>query len=128
MARILIVEDNVSYAEEVADFLAECGHHVMVCASAHAMWASLRGTPPDLVLLDLGLPDACGLTLIPQLGERFPATGILVFSARGMLDSRLQAQRLGAHDYLTKPIKFEVLAQHIDRFCAFSDARARHGQ
>lgn len=118
MAEILIVEDNVAYAEEVADYLAECGHQVAICATAQAMWAALQVASAEIVLLDLKLPDACGLPLIPQLCERVPAISILVFSALGMPDCRMQALRAGAHDYLIKPIKFPVLAQHIEALCA----------
>lgn len=117
VARLLIVEDNVAYADDVADFLAENGHQVSIGATAQAMWTALDGPPVDVILLDLGLPDACGMTLIPQLRERFPGTGILVLTARGMLDSRLQALRSGAHDYVTKPIKFDVLSRHIEQLC-----------
>lgn len=118
VAEILIVEDNVPYAEEVADYLAECGHQVAICATAQAMWAALQVTSAEIVLLDLKLPDTCGLPLIPQLRARFPATSILVLTALGMPDYRMQALGAGAHDYLIKPIKFPVLAQHIEALCA----------
>lgn len=114
MARLLIVEDNLSYAEDVADYLIEIGHQVAVAASAGAMWTHLSGQRADIVLLDLGLPDDCGFSIIPRLRELHPDTGILVLTARVMFDSRVQGLQLGADNYLTKPIKFPELAAHIE--------------
>ena len=117
MAHILIVEDNISYAEDVADYLVEHGNEVSISASAEAMWDILARNPADVVLLDLGLPDDCGFNLIPRLRELYPGTGILVLTARVMLDSRILGLHLGADNYLTKPIKFPELGAHIEALC-----------
>jgi len=117
MAAILIVEDNFSYAEDVADYLKEIGHEVQTCGSAEAMWAALSGARADVILLDLGLPDDSGFNVIPRLRELYPETGVLVLTARVMLDSRILGLRLGADNYLTKPIKFPELAAHIEALC-----------
>jgi DNA-binding response OmpR family regulator len=114
MARLLIVEDNLSYAEDVADYLVEIGHDVEVAGSAEAMWSLLNQQRADIVLLDLGLPDDCGFNIIPRLRELYPDTGVLVLTARVMFDSRIQGLQLGADNYLTKPIKFPELAAHIE--------------
>lgn len=117
MASIVIVEDNLSYAEDVADYLAENGHEVRISGTAESMWITLSQGHADVILLDLGLPDDCGFNIIPRLRELYPHTGLLVLTARVMLDSRILGLHLGADNYLTKPIKFPELAAHIEALC-----------
>lgn len=113
MARVIIVEDNQLYAEDLGDYLQEVGHAVRLSSTANEMWAEIADAVPDVILLDLGLPDACGLALIPQLLEQHPAIRILVLTARTSADTRDEALRLGAHGYLVKPVKFMTLATHL---------------
>jgi DNA-binding response OmpR family regulator len=117
MANIIIVEDNLSYAEDIADYLGEVGHDVRISGNAESMWAALSQQCADVILLDLGLPDDSGFNIIPRLRELYPDTGILVLTARVMLDSRILGLQLGADNYLTKPIKFPELAAHIEALC-----------
>lgn len=117
MLKIIIVEDNHSYAEDVAEFLTVSGYELRVVANAAAMWQALASDCADLILLDLGLPDDDGFTLLPKLRKLYPTTGIIVLTARVSFDSRVQGLRLGADAYLTKPIKFDELAAHIEAVC-----------
>lgn len=118
MPRVLLVEDNLPYAEDLAEYLSEVGHIVWAAQTARAMWVILSTATPDVVLLDLGLPDADGLELIPLLRERFPLLAILVLSAQTNANVQAQALALGADGYLTKPAKFVSLALHLDRVAA----------
>lgn len=130
MPHIVLVEDNLSYAEDVADYLIESGHSVAVAGSAAEMWASLGERRADVILLDIGLPDENGFNIIPRLRERYPDIGVLVLSARVMLDNRILGLQLGADNYLTKPIKFPELAAHIEALCrrvCHSGATERRG-
>lgn len=117
MTRILVVEDNRSYAEDLAEYLAEIGYQVETAFSAGELWSALSRGHADLVLLDLGLPDEDGFNLIPQLRRLHPDTGLIVLTARVATDSRIQGLRLGADSYLTKPIKFPELSAHIEALC-----------
>ncbi|RJG07402.1 DNA-binding response regulator [Noviherbaspirillum cavernae] len=117
MTNIIFVEDNVSYAEDVAEYLGGIGYRVTLAADAAALWAALSNGPADLVLLDLGLPDEDGFNLIPALRRHHPDTRLIVLTARVTLDNRIQGLRLGADTYLTKPIKFRELAAHIEALC-----------
>jgi len=117
MAHLIIVEDNLPYAEDVADYLIEIGHNVRIAGSAAAMWSTLAQGHADVVILDLGLPDDYGFNIIPRMRQLYPEIGLLVLTARVMLDSRIQGLRLGADNYLTKPIKFPELAAHIEALC-----------
>jgi DNA-binding response OmpR family regulator len=117
MTKIIFAEDNRSYAEDVADFLAEAGYTIEIVGNAADLWAALSQSHFDMVLLDLGLPDEDGFHIIPQLRKLYPETGLIVLTARVTTDNRIQGLRLGADSYLTKPIKFPELAAQIEALC-----------
>ncbi|MFT5643171.1 MAG: two-component system OmpR family response regulator [Janthinobacterium sp.] len=114
MTKILIVEDNSDYAEEMAAFLIDLEHDVSIARSAGDMWDALCHDAVKVVVLDLGLPDADGFDVIPRMRQLYPQIGLLVLTGRVALDSRILGLRLGADHYLTKPIKFLELAAHIE--------------
>ncbi|MES3022966.1 MAG: response regulator transcription factor [Pseudomonadota bacterium] len=114
MTQILIVEDNSDYAADMADFLKDLGHHVVLASTAGEMWGALTRLPAAVVVLDLGLPDEDGFNVIPRMRQLYPEIGLLVLTGRVAFDSRILGLRLGADHYLTKPIKFPELAAHIE--------------
>lgn len=114
MTKILIVEDNLDYAEDMAEFLVELKHEVHISACAGDMWSALSHGNFGVVVLDLGLPDEDGFAVIPRMRQLYPQIGVLVLTGRVAFDSRILGLRLGADHYLTKPIKFPELAAHIE--------------
>lgn len=114
MPRILIVEDNLAYADEVAGYLSGNGHAVSVAGDAAGLWKILASAGFDIVLLDLGLPDEDGFTVIHQLRLMHPAIGLVVLTARVRTDSRIDGLRLGADYYLTKPTKLAEIEAVIN--------------
>jgi two-component system, OmpR family, response regulator PhoP len=114
MTQILIVEDNLEYAEEMAEYLGELGHGVSITNNAGEMWSALSQGNVGVVVLDLGLPDEDGINVIPRMRQLYPQIGLLVLTGRVNFDSRILGLRLGADHYLTKPIKFPELAAHIE--------------
>ncbi len=128
MARIIYAEDNLSYAEDVANFLKEIGYLVETVPNASKLWSALSRGRTDIVLLDLGLPDEDGFRVIPQLRRLYPDTGVIVLTARVATDNRIQGLRLGADSYLTKPIKFEELSAHIEALCRRLPLKGSSGQ
>jgi two-component system OmpR family response regulator len=114
MTKILIVEDNLDYAEDMAEFLTELDHEVHVTSSAGDMWEALSLGNIGVVVLDLGLPDEDGFNVIPRMRQLYPQIGVLVLTGRVAFDARILGLRLGADHYLTKPIKFPELAAHIE--------------
>lgn len=117
MSKIIVVEDNLSYAEDVAEYLVGIGYEIEVVASVAGLWSVLSRVHVDIILLDIGLPDGDGFTLIPKLRKLHPDTGLIILTARVTTDNRIQGLRLGADCYLTKPIKFPELAAHIEALC-----------
>ncbi len=117
MSKIIVVEDNLSYAEDVAEYLTGVGYETEIVPNADGLWFSLSREGADVILLDLGLPDEDGFNLIPKLRKLYPDMGLIILTARGTTDNRIQGLRLGADGYLIKPIKFPELAAHIEALC-----------
>lgn len=103
--RILLVEDNVALADGTAEALKREGHAVDVAYDAADGWLLARSEPPDVIVLDLGLPDQDGLELLRRLrrdGRRMP---VLILTARDATDDKVAGLDAGADDYLTKPFE-----------------------
>jgi two-component system KDP operon response regulator KdpE len=111
-ARLLLVEDDADLRTSLASSLHAREYSVREAGTARealAAWASAR---PDLILLDLGLPDQDGLTVVSRV-RREATTPILVLSARHQERDRVEALDLGADDYLTKPFGVTELVARI---------------
>ncbi|MBB4639707.1 response regulator [Longimicrobium terrae] len=112
MHRILLVEDSPDLAEGLQRNLEMDGYEVsLAMKGAHAL-ALATSDHPDLIVLDLGLPDRDGYTVLQDLRERGSTCPVLILSARSLEADKLQGFRLGADDYVTKPFSvMELLAR-----------------
>ncbi|QJR37522.1 response regulator [Gemmatimonas groenlandica] len=111
-ARILVVEDTSAYAEALQQTLELEGHTVLLAGRAIEALARARAEPPDLVLLDLGLPDKDGYHVLKELRARGLDCPVLILSARTLEADKVEGFRLGADDYVTKPFgAMELLAR-----------------
>jgi len=110
-AKVLIVEDDSSIAQFVAASLSASGLRPVTATTASQGLEETRARSPQLVIVDLGLPDMDGVELIARLRER-GTTPILVLSARTQEAQKVAALDAGADDYLTKPFGVgELLAR-----------------
>ena len=108
---ILIVEDDPQIRRVLSTSLAAYGYEVLTAETGREGRELAARHRPDLIILDLGLPDSDGLDLIRNLRSE-PRQEILVLSARGSEQVKVRALDLGADDYLTKPFDlFELLAR-----------------
>ncbi len=110
---VLLVEDDDATRDSVATFLAGHGHQVDQAADVAAATAAWERGRPDIIVLDLGLPDQDGLVVIRRV-RREAATPILVLSARDRESDKVAALDLGADDYVTKPFGMVELRARID--------------
>ncbi len=113
--RVLIAEDEATYARTVARFLQEREHQVKVCATGKAASKALSEAEWDVVLLDLRLPDASGLDLLAQIRHDHADLQTIIVTGFANVESAIEAMRLGAFDYLTKPPNFDELAVRVER-------------
>ena len=113
-ARILAVDDQLYSRSFLEGVLAEAGYGVATADSAAAAIASLeRGPRFDLVLLDLVMPEMDGVETARQLRERWPDLPVVVMTGVGDVRSALAAMKLGATDYMLKPIEREELLRAV---------------
>ncbi len=110
--QILIVDDDVLLRRSLAFNLEQAGYHASTAATAEDALAQSQLDPPDLVLLDIGLPGMDGLDALRQLKERLGVPVIFLTARRRELDEVLGLE-LGADDYVTKPFDIDVLLAHI---------------
>ncbi len=112
-ASVLLVEDDVATREAIATFLRGHGHDVIEAADAGSALLAWGAGRPDVVVLDLGLPDRDGITVIRRI-RADATTPILVVSARDQEADKVTALDSGADDYVTKPFGMAELRARID--------------
>src|SRR5580765_1638885 len=111
-ARILLVDDEVPIQRAVAPLLRSRGYAVEVAGTGEAALKIMGARPPDLIILDLGLPDIEGAEVCRRMRLE-SAVPIVVLSARGAERDKVEALDLGDDDYVTKPFGPEELVARI---------------
>jgi two-component system OmpR family response regulator len=126
----LLVEDDNTLAEFVAKGLGEAGFAVDRAADAERGLTLALERPPDIVIVDLMLPGADGLTLIDNLRRRGRTLPVLILSARHTVDDRVRGLQAGGDDYLVKPFAFPELLARVQallrRFTATPEPSRLH--
>src|SRR6266566_9457005 len=113
MAKVLIVEDDQVIAEAMARHLTAAGHETKWTAKGEQGLAALRYETPDVVVLDLMLPQRDGWSVIESARADGIGTPIVVVSARGTEHDRVHALEIGADDYLVKPFSMRELVARV---------------
>jgi DNA-binding NtrC family response regulator len=116
MAKILVVDDEVGIRELLSEILRDEGHSVQLAENAAAARAARSAARPDLVLLDIWMPDTDGITLLKE----WSAAGqlsmpVVMMSGHGTIDTAVEATRIGAQDFLEKPIALQKLLSSVKR-------------
>jgi two-component system KDP operon response regulator KdpE len=111
-ARILLVDDEASIQRAMTPLLRSRGYDVEVAGTGRDALAAIEAEPPDLIVLDLGLPDIDGIEVCRRVRERWD-TPILVLSARGAEKDKVIALDQGADDYVTKPFGPDELLARV---------------
>ena len=111
--RVLVVEDETRLAAFIRKGLSDLSFTVDVAGDGGTAIQQARSTPYDLVILDIMLPDIDGFSVCRELRRMHMDVPILMLSARGVVDDRVQGLDSGADDYLTKPFAFSELSARI---------------
>lgn len=107
--RLLVVEDEALLAQQVKDHLTQQQFSVDVATDGDDGWFKLSEYPYDLAIIDIGLPKMDGLTLIRKARQNGIKTPVIVLTARGSWQEKVEGLDAGADDYLTKPFHSEEL-------------------
>lgn len=109
---IYVVEDEAAIARLIADTLEKFGYRTELFRTAEAFFHGLRQRAPDLVVLDLGLPDMDGMAVLQQMRGKHTC-GLLVVTGRGDIYDRVMGLELGADDYVVKPFEPRELIARV---------------
>ncbi len=112
---IAIIDDEEVIRDSLRDFLARKGNRIRTFADSASAEAAFARTPPDLVLLDIRLPGEDGLAVLQRLRGEHPDLPVIMISGHGTMDTAIEAMRLGAADFLRKPIKYPDLLAALER-------------
>jgi DNA-binding NtrC family response regulator len=106
---VLVVDDESVLAGAMRDYLSRHGFAVSVRSSGEEALKTIERQPPDIVVLDYRLPRMDGLTVLRQIKESRPEVEVIMLTAHGSVESAVEAMKLGAFDYLNKPVDLEEL-------------------
>jgi DNA-binding NtrC family response regulator len=118
---VLVVDDDAPVRKACLEIAASMGFQTHAADSVPSARAALARHSIDLLLLDLKLPGGGGLTLLEEVKSKFPDTSVVVMTAFATVSSAVEAMRIGAGDYLTKPFALEELTTVLER-----SAQRRH--
>lgn len=125
MAQILVVDDEIGIRELLSEILADEGHQVVVAESAADARRLRERARPDLVLLDIWMPDTDGITLLKEWSASGQLTmPVVMMSGHGTIETAVEATRIGALDFLEKPIALQRLLATVKRALRTPEATA----
>ena len=114
-ARILVVDDDEDVRGVAASALAAEGYEVTEVASAMEAFAFLEAEPPDLIVLDVVMPGISGLEVLDHVRAEHPNLPVILLSGLGADENIVRGLRLGAEDYMVKPVSPKVLVARVER-------------
>lgn len=112
---VLVVDDEAATRDLCRDVVAESGLRARSACTTEEALETLEQYPIDIVITDLCVPSLGGLELLKRVRERYPETAVIVLTQYGTIENAIEATRLGAADYVTKPFNVSDLRGKIDR-------------
>ncbi len=112
---LLIIDDDDTNCRLIKALFSKEGLEVAVASDGQSGLDQARAAPPDVVLLDLGLPGLDGLEVLAKLKQEFPALPVVMLTGHRDIKAAVKATQLGAFDYLTKPFEFEEIVVVVRR-------------
>ncbi|WP_343611582.1 response regulator transcription factor [Novosphingobium sp.] len=129
--RVLVVEDDPAIAGQICHGLTARGYYTDLAATGRAAFDACRAGTFDAIVLDRMLPDTHGVALLSDLREAGPVPAVLMLSALGSVEDRVEGLVAGADDYLAKPFDMSELSARLDAICrrgARSAAKSETGE
>ena len=104
---ICIVDDEPAILNTLSSILEDEGYQISIAKSGTEVLKLVRSDPPDLIILDIWMPELDGLETLKRLRQQFPALLVIMMSGHGSIETAIKATKLGAYDYLEKPLDLE---------------------
>lgn len=115
-AQILVVDDEPDIRNLIQEILSDEGYRVSTAANAAGARDQVRRYPPDLILLDIWMPDGDGISLLQEWqAERNVGCPVVMLSGHGTIETAVEATRLGAADFVEKPLSLAKLLRTVER-------------
>lgn len=128
MATILVVDDEMGIRELLSEILSDEGHVVEVAENAQEARAFRATHTPDLVLLDIWMPDTDGVTLLKEwAAQQLLTMPVIMMSGHATIDTAVEATKIGALNFLEKPIALQKLLQAVEQGLARGKREAAGG-
>jgi DNA-binding NtrC family response regulator len=126
MATILVVDDEMGIRELLSEILSDEGHVVEVAENAQKAREYRSGNTPDLVLLDIWMPDTDGVTLLKEWSSQGQLTmPVIMMSGHATIDTAVEATKIGALNFLEKPIALQKLLSAVEQGLARGHEKPR---
>ncbi|MGA2543396.1 MAG: sigma-54 dependent transcriptional regulator [Verrucomicrobiota bacterium] len=113
--KVMVVDDTEGIRDLLRSILEREGYEVLLKASAAELTAAFTHAPPDIILLDLVLPDGDGLELLPQIKKQWPDTEVIVLTGHATFDAAVEATKRGAYHFQNKPFDTKTLLLSVQR-------------
>lgn len=114
-AKIMVVDDTDGVRDLIGSILQRNGYEALPKSSAAQLQASFTEPQPDVILLDLVLPDGDGLELLPQIKKQWPDTEVIVLTGHATFDVAVEATKRGAYHFQNKPFDQKILLLSVER-------------
>ncbi len=114
-ARILIVDDEVRVREILSRKLTDNGYHCCTASDGNLALKELKAKPAALVLLDISMPGKSGIEVLKVINEKYPDTAAIMVTAVADIEIAINSMKMGAYDYIIKPIDLKLLLLSVDR-------------
>jgi len=122
MAKIMIVDDEPSMVEVIATLCREKGHQALPFSSSVAALDQLEKAAPQLVIVDIKMEKVGGFDILRECKEKLPNTAVIMITGYASVETAVEAMKLGAFDYITKPFKIDELQLTVQRALDFQAA------
>ena len=118
MAKIVIIDDEASILALMGQMCRKMGHETFEYVTGREGMAAMEQVRPELLIVDMKIPDMNGLQIIQDCRTRYPQTAVVMVTGYGSVETAVEAMKLGAFDYLTKPFELDDLARTVSRATA----------
>ncbi len=118
--KILIVDDEISILQSLSGVLEDEGYEVIQAGCGEEALERARKDPPDLVLLDIWMPGTDGMVVLSEVKKLYPLLPVIIISGHGNIETAVKATRMGAFDFIEKPLSIERVLVSIQNAIEFS--------